>query len=380
MRETPEGWGARKLADVAVVGAGRAAPDGDGPYPLMGANGPIGRTSRTNFSPPGYIIGRVGAAGAVTKVRKPCWASDNALTVSPRGGVCDGDFIEHLLRHARLESLATQLAQPLVTKSALEAVYSIIPLDMREQKKIAAAISAAMQTEHAIEASISKFRATRKAILQSFMQPITDSTPPRGWQRLPLKAVAPSVEYGISTALNGDADGVPTLRMNNLRNGRVDLSELRYCPTPVRRQLLLRRGDVLFNRTNSIDHVGRAGIWLDDLPQATFASYLVRLNPDTKRLTPEYLVEWLQHPLIRQRVRAISTVAVQQVNVNPTRLRELEIDFPAALSEQRRLISMLATCDERISSEESELAKQRALKQGMTEDLLTGDVRFRKVA
>jgi type I restriction enzyme S subunit len=107
---------------------------------------------------------------------------------------------------------------------------------------------------------------------------------------------------------------------------------------------------------------------------------LVRLNPDQSRLLPEYLVEWLMHPVIRQRVRSISTVAVQQVNVNPSRLRELEIDFPDDLAEQRRIVSTLASFDDRIGRELDELSKLRKLKRGLIGDLLSGKVRLRDVA
>jgi type I restriction enzyme S subunit len=86
------------------------------------------------------------------------------------------------------------------------------------------------------------------------------------------------------------------------------------------------------------------------------------------------------HPVIRQRVKAISTVAVQQVNVNPSRLRELEIDFPDDAVEQHRIASTLAEFDARINRELVELAKLRKLKQGLTDDLLSGKVHLRDVA
>src|SRR5262249_50638672 len=131
---------------------------------------------------------------------------------------------------------------------------------------------------------------------------------------------------------------------------------------------------VLFNRTNSIDHIGKSCMWREEIPRATFASYLVRVNPDSSRLIPEYLVEWLMHPLTRQKVRSISTVAVQQVNVNPTRLRELEIDMPVMLSDQRRIVDRLLACDAQVEVERAELVKLGKLKQGIVDDQLSGRV------
>lgn len=247
------------------------------------------------------------------------------------------------------------------------------PLD--HQREVAALTHSIEESEKAVRESISKLQSVRQSIQLQSLGGCSSR-----WQRTPLKDLVPSVDYGISEALTSAPDGVPTLRMGNLRAGKPHLVELKYCPSSVDAKLLLRRRDVLFNRTNSIEHIGRAGIWNGELPQATFASYLVRLNPDTARVTPEYLVEWLQHPVTQQRVRAISTVAVQQVNVNPTRLRELEIDLPVDLEEQRCITGRLAACDERIAQEVANLEKLQKVKNGLIDDLLTGNVRVGQLA
>lgn len=254
----------------------------------------------------------------------------------------------------------------------LDQLLLIPPLG--EQQRIVELINVLSDAKRGIEASIAKLRDVRRGAVLMSLSSVSAKHPLKGWVRTPLRDVVPMAEYGISEALNRDARGTPVLRMNNVRNGRIDSHELRYCPVPIPQQLYLRYGDVLFNRTNSIDHVGKAAMWRDELPSATFASYLVRLNPDRGRMSPEYLIEWLMHPAIRQRVRSISTVAVQQVNVNPSRLRELEIDYPADLSEQRRLVSALESCDEQIAQEEGELAKLRELRVGLVDDLLSGRV------
>ncbi|MGQ5225035.1 restriction endonuclease subunit S [Streptomyces sp. yara] len=248
--------------------------------------------------------------------------------------------------------------------------FPLIP--MREQQRIVELMDGVTDAERASKAAVAKLRSIRRGVVLNGMEAIEAVAAPAGWERLPLKDVVPSADYGISVALNGDTSGIPTLRMNNLRDGRPDLKELRYASQDVASRHLLRVGDVLFNRTNSIEHVGRAGIWRGELEKATFASYLVRLNPDVRRLDPRYLVEWLQHPVIRQRVRSIATVAVQQVNVNPSRLRELEIDLPVDLSDQEKLISALDNCDQQIAAEIDNFEKIRTMKQGLAARLLGG--------
>ncbi|GHI07521.1 restriction endonuclease subunit S [Streptomyces cellostaticus] len=267
----------------------------------------------------------------------------------------------------RIAKQTTNLAT--ISSSQLKAM-PVPYLPLPEQQRIVEIFAAADAMERGLKKSIAKSRDIRRGMALEELSPITATAPVGGWMRLPLREVVPFVEYGISEALNNDPRGIPVLRMNNLRDGKPDLADLRYCPVPVPGRIELRRGDVLFNRTNSIDHVGKAGIWGSELSRATFASYLVRLKPDTERLLPEYLVEWLMHPVVRQRVRSISTVAVQQVNVNPTRLQELEIDFPVDLAEQRRIVATLSACDEAVAREGWELAKLRTLQQGISVNLL----------
>ncbi|MCD9880561.1 restriction endonuclease subunit S [Streptomyces guryensis] len=250
--------------------------------------------------------------------------------------------------------------------------FPVLPLT--DQQRIVNILTAESDLERSVEESIAKNRHIRLGILLAAMKPITQTSSPTGWARIPLKEIVPFAEYGISEALVNDPGGMPVLRMNNINEGQPDIADLRYSPVTVPERLQLRHRDVLFNRTNSIEHVGKAALWGGELPKATFASYLVRLNPDKNRLLPEYLVEWLQHPLIRQRVKAISTVAVQQVNVNPTRLRELEIDLPVSLGEQARIVQALAACDEQIRHEQAELAKLRQLALGLADNLLVDKV------
>lgn len=306
------------------------------------------------------------------------FAVDSHVTaLRARRDLVEPRWIDLILRspwgQSRLETHCFSGSTNQVELSRTELSRTLIPVPpLDEQRRIIQVIDTASAQEHAIEASIAKLRRMRQAILLDSLAPIGGSHPPRTWTRVPLREVVPKAEYGISEALDRGPQGLPVLRMNNLQNGRPELSELRYSSTPAPKGLELRYGDVLFNRTNSIEHIGKSAMWRAELPKATYASYLVRINPDADRLLPEYLTEWLMHPVIRQRVRSISTVAVQQVNVNPTRLRELHIDMPLELGEQRRIIDSLQSCDGQIDQERSGLVKLRKLKQGIMDDLLAG--------
>ncbi len=163
--------------------------------------------------------------------------------------------------------------------------------------------------------------------------------------------------------------------MSNLEGGEIVLSELKGSASAEASGLLLQPLDVLFNRTNSIDHVGKTAIWRGQLERASFASYLVRLVVDRDRLRPEYLNLWLNLPRTQRLIRRYATPGVSQVNINPTNLRKTWIALPAKLSEQGHIVRILDIHDARIRAEEATLEKLRRVKRGLMEDLLTGRVR-----
>lgn len=196
---------------------------------------------------------------------------------------------------------------------------------------------------------------------------------PVEWEYALLSHFVPSAEYGISTSL-GDS-GIPVLRMNNFFDGEADVADLKYSDIKVPERLLLNEGDVLFNRTNSWEHVGRTGIWRGQLEKATFASYLVRLNPQPGMLLSELLNIWLNWEPTQITMRRQATPAVQQVNINPTNLRSIPAAFPSSLDEQREMVKRFASMRLTIRSTIESLGKLHHLKAGLMHDLLTGERR-----
>jgi type I restriction enzyme S subunit len=197
---------------------------------------------------------------------------------------------------------------------------------------------------------------------------------PRRWDVVSLGSVVPKSEYGISASLSERGE-IPVLRMMNFVGGEAQLSDLKYCDSPKARSLLLEPGDVLFNRTNSIDHVGRTGIWRGQLAKASFASYLVRLVPATGRLTSEFLNRWLNWELTQIRIRRWATPGVHQVNINPTNLRKTLIALPNSVAEQERVAEVLLRHDDYTAAISVELDKLSSLRNGLMDALLTGRVR-----
>ena len=135
-------------------------------------------------------------------------------------------------------------------------------------------------------------------------------------------------QYGISVDMNTDGKGYPIFRMNELHDMLMDLSTEKYADiTPVEYQnFSLNDGDVLFNRTNSYEWVGRTAVYYkNNETPFTYASYLVKFVPDTDRLLPEYLATYLSSKNGVLAIKSRARQSVNQTNVNPEEVKEIEI-------------------------------------------------------
>ncbi|VXA79351.1 MULTISPECIES: restriction endonuclease subunit S [Aeromonas] len=197
---------------------------------------------------------------------------------------------------------------------------------------------------------------------------------PKGWVHGLLKRFVRAAEYGISTSLDEDMTGIPVLRMNNIQSNRFDVSDLKYTKDPDAYRLKLRKGDVLYNRTNSMEHVGKTALWRGELGECSFASYLVRLNLHEDQLRPAYFAHWMSQVSSQNALRAFATPAVQQVNINPTNLQRVEICCPGDPHEQDLIVERIDALDDNIAAESANLMKLQAQKTGLMRDLLTGKV------
>jgi type I restriction enzyme S subunit len=197
---------------------------------------------------------------------------------------------------------------------------------------------------------------------------------PKEWDTGELKTCVRSVQYGISTSLTDAPTGIPVLRMNNIQDNAFDVSDMKYADTLEAKTLKLSLGDVLYNRTNSMQHVGKTAIWRDELEECSFASYLVRVNLDEKKLDREYFTFWMSQVSSQNALRRYATPAVQQVNINPTNLQKIWFSRPSDLDEQIQTVQRIDGLVKKTNAEQAKLSKLKVQKSGLMHDLLSGEV------
>ncbi len=143
----------------------------------------------------------------------------------------------------------------------------------------------------------------------------------------PIGCYLLSTQYGVSKDMNEEHIGYPIYRMNEIHHMLCDLNPIKSVELSKEefKKLKLNDGDVLFNRTNSYEFVGRTGIYYYNGVDQTYASYLVRLNPDNDSILSEYLVAFLSSKYGVADIKRRARQSINQTNVNPEEVKEIEI-------------------------------------------------------
>jgi type I restriction enzyme S subunit len=183
--------------------------------------------------------------------------------------------------------------------------------------------------------------------------------------RYPLESLgqnATEVQYGCSDLANEEGRGLRMVRMNNLQGDEWDFTNVKRVPLGLReaRRYRLRRGDLLFNRTNSKELVGKCGVF-DESGVWVFASYLIRVRTDAEKLLPQFASFFINSPAGRIQIDRVSRQIIGMTNVNAEELRELRIPLPP-LAKQRELVDAMEAA--RVARR-AKLAEADALLAGM---------------
>ena len=150
----------------------------------------------------------------------------------------------------------------------------------------------------------------------------------KSFKYIPIGDTLTSSQYGVSIEMNEDNIGTKIYRMNEISNMLCDRNILKYAELSDSQiaAFKLKDRDVLFNRTNSKEFVGRTGIFRKFSDEdIVFASYLVRVNPDPKIVTPEYLTAFLNTKYGRIDIKRRARHSVNQSNVNLEEAKRIEI-------------------------------------------------------
>ena len=181
-------------------------------------------------------------------------------------------------------------------------------------------------------------------------------------------------QYGVSEAME-ERGTHAVLRMNSITTtGWLDLSDLKYASLSKKdiESTELQNGDLLFNRTNSRELVGKCAIWRPATGAFSFASYLVRLRLKPEML-PEFLWATLNSAYGKYRLLNSAKQAVSMANVSPTDLGRITVPLPL-LPLQEKFAKFVRAVEELRAKMLAKLDVFAELKDVVSQQALIGDL------
>ncbi len=380
LKKLPEGWRVVRLGELIGFKNGKSySLDNDGMYPIYGSNGLIGFSNDYFLDGTFILIGRVGASGEVHFVSGKFWASDNCLI-----GICNNltipTFIYYLLKFMELKKFITQTAQPLITQSFISSLHVFLP-PLPEQRKIAEILETADKAIEKTDAVIEKYRRIKQGLMRDLLTKGIDEkgqirseethkfrdSPlgriPEEWEVAKLGNVS-SVIMGqspSSSLINKDEKGLPFLQGNAEFTCKYP-NPTSWIEKPLK---IANKGSILVSVRAPIGDLNFAN------SQCCIGRGLASIEANGFIVDNNFL--WYSiHFFINELIKIGQGSTFEAIGCNE--LRNLCISLPP-LPEQRRIASVLSQIDEVIEKEERYKEKLGRIKQGLMQDLLTGEVR-----
>lgn len=298
----------------------------------------------------------------------------NKVWLADREGICSTDiwvlrptsgiepkYLCEYLRSTAVHKAVSQLAVGANLPRADASSFDSIPVPLpppREQQRIVAFLDEANALQCKRLESRELLARLGRSLFQEMFGDVHSPLPP-AWETRPLGKLIADAQYGLSLSLEESGD-IGVLRMNNLTtDGRLDLAEMKYLPASSVdfEKYDLRPGDLLFNRTNSHELVGKTALWEEADAPFSFASYLIRLRL-TDEVVPEYIWALLNSPYGKEKLRRLAKRAVSMANINTKELstipvplapRVQQLQFASALREIKMQFSQLESSAHRMA-------------------------------
>jgi type I restriction enzyme S subunit len=195
---------------------------------------------------------------------------------------------------------------------------------------------------------------------------------------LPLDEAA-EVSSGVTLGSEPDGFGsveLPYLRVANVQDGYFDTADMKTVRI-LRSELpryLLRKGDVLLTEGGDLDKLGRGAMWDGRIPECLCQNHIFRVRCDRTKMLPEYLSLYIGSLIGKAYFLKIAKQTTNLATINSTQLKAMPLPIPS-IDDQVALVEILACSTAHLDAERRKLSKLGMLKQGLMDDLLTGQVR-----
>ena len=301
-----------------------------GPYPYYGANGVQDYVADYIFDDDLVLLAEDGGNfGSKDKpiayrVSGKCWVNNHAHVLKPKEGL-DVDYLCYSLMFYDVTGLVNGATRQKLTQADMRKMeIPFLPLD--EQRKIAAVLDKVSDLIAKRRQQLDKLDEMVKARFVEMFG--TFPANEYNWSVGTIRDVIQEARYGSSRpAIEGGQ--YPYLRMNNITyNGELDLTDTKQIDVPESElpKCTVQRGDVLFNRTNSKELVGKTCVYDKD-EMMVLAGFIIRVRVNN-RVLPEFLSSFLNMDFSKQMLLGMCKTAIGQANINAQEMQNIKIYIP----------------------------------------------------
>jgi len=373
-KECPEGWAVSPLGNLVEVLDGRRVPINSnerakraGSVPYFGATGQVGWIDDHLFDEELVLVGEDGAPfldkskAIAYLIDGKSWVNNHAHVLRARA-TTSNIFVKYALDATKFDEFVNGTTRLKLTQGAMVTIPIPVP-PLAEQHRIIEKVEFLFEQVKPAKDRLDRvsrmLKRFRQAVLSAacsgeltrqwrkahryqakarVVAPDDDLPPlpelPEEWSLAPLNEAVERFQYGTSEKADADErTGVPVVRMGNIQDGRLDLSDLKFIKkSSALDEFFVRPGDVLFNRTNSPELVGKTAVADPDRPMV-FASYLIRAQAKPRIVRPEFVSWWLNSAWGRLWARHVRADGVSQSNINASKLAAMPVPLPS-LDEQ----------------------------------------------
>ena len=268
------------------------------------------------------ICAEGGSAGRkIARVNQSICFGNKLFCLKPKDDCIEQDYLYYYLMS---DSFQEQFKESItgviggVSSTKIKA-FSISFPDVDEQRKIVERLNAAFYNIDEMQKNAEIALEEARAILS---QVVSESlTPTKGWKEKTIGNLSKDIKYGTSKPASEDGK-FTYLRMNNITSdGHLTLKDTKAITLEGSEyeKAVVRRGDIIFNRTNSSEHVGKSCLFDED-EEMIIAGYLIRVRLK-EEVIPEYLSYYLNCSATKAVLRTLAIGALHQANITASSLK-----------------------------------------------------------
>jgi len=337
-----------------------------GRYPYYGANGIQGTIDDFIFDEPLVLLAEDGGhfndadRGIAYRIFGKTWVNNHAHVLRPTEKIEIG-YLCRVLENYDVSPFVTGTTRGKLTKAGASRIEIPLP-PLAEQRRIAEVLDRAEALRAKRRAALAQLDAlTQSLFLDVFGDPATN---PKGWPvRRLIELIIDGPQNGLYKPSTDYGSGTPILRIDAFYDGAVtDISALKRVrlAEDERNKFRLTEDDVVINRVNSLEYLGKCAL-IPKLPEkAVFESNMMRMRFDPKTTQPRFVVQFLQTGFIKSQIQMCAKHAVNQASINQQDVSGFRVNLPP-LPLQREFARRVTAVESLKTAQRASLAELDAL-------------------